>query len=69
MGRKNGAFPVHEIWHYRLKAQPWPKMCSRSGGEGALSGSVVNYKERKREHDATLNLAEIRQRLIDKGLL
>lgn len=67
MARKHGAVMVREV--YKLKAS-WPRMPrGKSGGEGALSGSVVNYKERKREHDANLKLAEIRQRLIDKGLL
>jgi len=54
---------------YELKSS-WTRMPrGKPGGEGALSGSVVDYKERKRDHDANKKLVEIRQRLIDKGLL
>ena len=67
MSRKHGGIMVREV--YKLKSA-WPRIPrSKSGGDGSLGGSVVDYKERKREHDANQKLAEMRQRLIDKGLL
>lgn len=67
MARKHGAVMVREV--YTLKSH-WPGIPKTNiHGAGSLANSVSDYKQRKREHDANLKLAEMRQRLIDKGLL